>query len=77
MRRIAALGLAVVLYALPVHAQEQSGSIQGVVKDTSGAVLPGVTVEARSPALVGASDSDQRGGWQLSISAHCRPGRTR
>ena len=28
------------------------GSITGVVKDTSGAVLPGVTVEAASPALI-------------------------
>jgi len=34
---------------------ETRGSIEGVVKDTSGAVLPGVTVEARSPALVGVS----------------------
>src|SRR5262245_37537419 len=32
-----------------VHAQ---GSIAGIVKDTSGAVLPGVTVEAASPALI-------------------------
>jgi hypothetical protein len=29
-----------------------SGSIAGVVKDTTGAVLPGVTVEASSPALI-------------------------
>ncbi len=29
-------------------AQETRGSIEGVVKDASGAVLPGVTVEARS-----------------------------
>jgi len=36
------------LLALPAAAQEQRGSIQGVVKDVSGAVLPGVTVEARS-----------------------------
>ncbi|MGE0447650.1 MAG: carboxypeptidase-like regulatory domain-containing protein, partial [Vicinamibacterales bacterium] len=27
-------------------------SIAGVVRDTSGAVLPGVTVEAASPALI-------------------------
>ena len=27
-------------------------SIPGVVKDSSGAVLPGVTVEAASPALI-------------------------
>ncbi|HKF69668.1 MAG TPA: carboxypeptidase-like regulatory domain-containing protein, partial [Vicinamibacterales bacterium] len=31
------------------HAQ---ASIAGVVKDASGAVLPGVTVEASSPALI-------------------------
>ena len=56
MRRFACLfgmlALAVSLTA-PVAAQETRGSIEGVVKDTSGAVLPGVTVEAKSPALVG------------------------
>src|ERR1700745_4151550 len=30
----------------------QTGSIAGVVRDPSGAVLPGVTVEASSPALI-------------------------
>src|SRR5437762_2093322 len=29
-----------------------SGAIAGVVKDTTGAVLPGVTVEVSSPALI-------------------------
>ncbi len=29
-----------------------TASIGGVVRDTSGAVLPGVTVEASSPALI-------------------------
>src|SRR5262252_1434144 len=33
-------------------AQGQSGSIAGIVKDSSGAVLPGVTVEVASPALI-------------------------
>ena len=33
---------------LPVAAYAQA-SIAGVVKDTSGAVLPGVTVDAREP----------------------------
>ena len=33
-------------------AQGQSGSIAGVVKDATGAVLPGVTVEVSSPALI-------------------------
>src|SRR2546428_12582328 len=30
----------------------QGGTIAGVVRDTSGGVLPGVTVEAASPALI-------------------------
>ena len=41
--------------ALPLGARAQdvaSGTFAGVVKDTSGAVLPGVTVEAASPALI-------------------------
>jgi hypothetical protein len=33
-------------------AQGQLGAIAGVVKDSSGAVMPGVTVEASSPALI-------------------------
>ena len=43
-------GLACVVW-LPASAYAQA-SITGVVKDTSGAVLPGVTVEASSPALI-------------------------
>src|SRR6266581_3373132 len=31
---------------------QSAGDIAGVVKDASGAVLPGVTVEASSPALI-------------------------
>src|ERR671936_494395 len=31
---------------------QQTSAIAGVVRDTSGAVLPGVTVEASSPALI-------------------------
>src|SRR5437899_2209244 len=33
-------------------AQAETSGIAGVVKDTSGAVMPGVTVEATSPALI-------------------------
>ena len=40
------------LLAMPAGAQ-QTGSIQGKVSDTSGGVLPGVTVEARSSVLPG------------------------
>jgi hypothetical protein len=36
--------------AAVASAQEQTSSIQGVVKDALGAVLPGATVEAPEPA---------------------------
>jgi len=46
------IGLGVVLAVLrPQLASAQSG-IAGVVRDTSGAILPGVTVEAASPVLI-------------------------
>jgi hypothetical protein len=41
-------------------AQETRGSIEGVIKDTSGAVLPGVTVEARGPALSASAGRSRR-----------------
>jgi hypothetical protein len=41
-----------VLLALPGVTAAQTGTIAGTVKDTTGAVLPGVTVEAASPALI-------------------------
>src|SRR5437868_11000975 len=41
----------IALLLLPSIAFAQA-SITGVVKDTSGAVLPGVTVEASSPVLI-------------------------
>lgn len=52
---------------MPASAQETRGSIEGTIKDTSGGVLPGVTVEARSPALVGVSTamSDTTGGYRF------------
>lgn len=40
--------MAILLLAWPVVAQEQRGSIEGTIKDNSGALLPGVTVEAKS-----------------------------
>src|SRR5438552_691523 len=49
LRRASAFLL--VLFLLPSVAHAQA-AITGVVKDTSGAVLPGVTVEAASPVLI-------------------------
>ncbi len=43
--------VALVILAAPVAVHAQA-SIAGTVKDTSGALLPGVTVEASSPALI-------------------------
>ncbi len=43
LRSFAAL-FAITLFAWPAAAQEQRGSIEGVVRDASNAVLPGVTV---------------------------------
>ena len=47
--------LVVLLVLLPTAAMAQAvatGTISGVVRDASGGVLPGVTVEAASPALI-------------------------
>src|SRR3954471_5769611 len=56
LQRVATLGLAavaaLVLSSTGAFAQaSSSGNIAGVVRDTTGAVVPGVTVEAASPAL--------------------------
>ena len=45
------LGILVCLVALPTSAAAQS-AVAGIVKDSSGAVLPGVTVEASSDVLI-------------------------
>ena len=50
MAFVAAVGCALLL-GVPHGAAAQS-VITGVVRDTTGAVLPGVTVEASSPALI-------------------------
>jgi hypothetical protein len=51
--RLLALLIVVVLVPMVVLAQESTrASVTGVVKDSSGAVLPGVTVEVASPALI-------------------------
>ena len=54
MRRIASAFVLVlaVIAAAPGAAFAQTTGIAGVVRDTTGAVMPGVTVEASSPALI-------------------------
>src|SRR5262245_58078109 len=52
-QRWMAYAVLAMLAAWPGHAAGQStGSIAGLVRDTSGAVMPGVSVEASSPALI-------------------------
>ena len=72
--------LLVTLTASTVYAQ---GTLTGVVRDASGAVMPGVAVEAASPALIEkvrstVSDSsgqyrivDLRGG-SYTVTSRCR-----
>jgi hypothetical protein len=45
-------GFVLILGAAAGASAQGSASIAGVVRDASGAVLPGVTVEASSPALI-------------------------
>jgi hypothetical protein len=45
-------GAALCLALWPAAASAQTSGIAGTIKDASGAVLPGVTVEAASPALI-------------------------
>ena len=67
------LGLA--MFVAPSMALAQTtGGIAGTVKDTSGAVLPGVTVEAASPALiekVRTVVTDEKGNYKI---VDLRPG---
>ena len=52
MRRLAKGVFALALLVCAPAAADAQGSIVGLVKDASGAVLPGVTIEAASPALI-------------------------
>src|SRR5262245_40145812 len=72
--RIAMLFVVALAYlALPTTAHAQS-AFAGVVKDATGAVLPGVTVEASSPALiekVRSVNTDANGAYKIE---NLRPG---
>jgi hypothetical protein len=53
MRRLLSVCLLALSYAVwPAVAAAQTSTIAGVVRDASGGVLPGVTVEVASPALI-------------------------
>src|SRR6476659_5905916 len=70
-RRLLAAAAALCLTPVAAHAQS---AFTGTVKDTSGAVLPGVTVEAASPVLIEKTRSvitDANGGYSI---VDLRPG---
>ena len=52
IQRLARFAIVTGFLLLPAAAWAQGGTIAGVVKDTSGGAVPGVTVEAASPALI-------------------------
>ena len=67
LRRGAALAAILVLLAAPAAvAQVQTGSITGVVTDTSSAVLPGVNVTLSGEKLIGGAAT---GTFHLGIPA--------
>jgi hypothetical protein len=66
-----ALGLSV---AAPAFAQGDRASISGLVQDSSGAVLPGVSVEAASPVLIEQSRSVVTDGAGRYRIENLRPG---
>src|SRR3954468_5691167 len=54
VRRLMLASMAVVMFGVVMaHAQVQTGSIAGVVTDTSNAVMPGVTVSVSGDKLIG------------------------
>src|SRR5262249_12457240 len=66
-RRACPFSCLVVLLPLTSAAQS-TGAIAGTVRDATGAVLPGVTVEASSPALIEGARSastDERGQYRI------------
>ena len=80
---VKALAIVALIILIPTAARAQA-VIAGSVRDTSGAVLPGVTVEASSPALIEKVRTDHKrqrrtvphrgssaGGLQGHVS-HCR-----
>jgi hypothetical protein len=52
MRELKCAALAFAMLAIVPAASYAQATLSGTVKDTSGAVLPGVTVEAASPVLI-------------------------
>ena len=66
--RIFAMGLCgLLVLAATAAAQERTGSIAGTIRDSSGGILPGATIQASSPSLVGTQTavSDEQGNYRF------------
>src|SRR5262245_58421920 len=74
MQRLFGVVVLLLCLAASAAAQEQRASIEGTIRDSSGGVLPGVTVEARSPSLAGVETTvtDTNGVYRFPA---LRPGR--
>ena len=64
-RTILGVLLAVLVLAPPAGAQETRGSIEGVIKDALGGVLPGATIEAKSATVTRTAVTDERGVYRF------------
>ncbi len=64
-----ALALTCALFAAPASAQIGQGRLTGVITDAQGAVLPGVTVTATSPALIGVRTTVTEGDGRFRFPA--------
>ena len=74
MRLSSRILLAAGLALLIPRALYAQASLAGIVKDSSGAVLPGVTVEAASPALIEKARSAVTDGTGQYRIENLRPG---
>src|SRR5688572_6766911 len=57
MRAVVAFASAASVTLGLAYGQVATGGVRGIVRDGTGAVLPGVTVEAQSPARIGGAAS--------------------
>ena len=73
VRSFVRFGLLVAIFLFPAVASAQS-AITGLVRDTSGAVLPGVTVEVASPVLIEKMRSAVSDGQGRYTIVDLRPG---
>ncbi len=67
--RFLCLCAAVLALAAPAAAQIDQGRLTGTVKDAQGGVLPGVTVTAKSPALIGTRSVVSESDGKYSIAS--------